>query len=89
MPPITEKRTQIYLSATQHRAAVELARRRGVSLAAVVREALERYLESDAQAEEVDWSDDPALALVGALSLPPLHEGEDLSDAIDRSAYDE
>jgi hypothetical protein len=89
MPPITEKRTQIYLSAAQHKAASELARRRGVSLAAVVREALERHLESEARAHEVDWTDDPALALVGALSLPPLGDGEELSDAIDRSVYDE
>jgi hypothetical protein len=89
MPLITEKRTQIYLSAAQHKAASDLARRRGVSLAAVVREALERYLETEAQEGEVDWTGDPALALLGALSLPRLPEGEDLSEAIDRSMYDE
>lgn len=89
MPLRTEKRTQIYLSAAQHKAASELARRRGISLAAVVREALDRYLEGEARAHEVDWADDPAFTLLGALSLPPLRGGENLSVAIDRSVYDE
>lgn len=81
----TDKRTQIYLTARQHRRAMEYARRSGTSLAGVVREAIDQYL--DAAGSEVDWEDDPALALVGSMALTPI-EGDDLDDAIDASVYD-
>jgi len=82
----TDKRTQIYLSARQHREAMEYARRSGTSLAGVVREAIDRYLAQ--VGEEADWTDDPVLDLVGDLTLPPI-EGDDLDEAIDASVYDE
>ncbi len=82
------KRTQIYLTEEQHRAASALARRKGISLAAVVREALGRYIATEQSAGETEWQDDPALALVGKLELPELPRDVDLSDAIDRVVYE-
>src|SRR5437870_5015817 len=84
----TEKRTQIYLMAEQHEAAMRHARKRGGSLAGVVREALTRYLAS-AEDDEADWTNDPALALAGSIELPPRPAGEDLNDFIDRIVYDQ
>jgi hypothetical protein len=81
-----DKRTQIYLTADQHRRACEYARRQGSSMASVVREALDRYLA--AAATEADWSEDPALDLIGALELPAI-DGDDLDEAINRSVYEE
>ena len=40
----TEKRTQIYLTAEQHAAVQRLARQQGLSMAGVVREAIEAYV---------------------------------------------
>lgn len=90
---VTERRTQIYLSEEQHRAAAELAREQGLSLAAVVREALDRYLATAAQRPSAPWAEDPARTLVGSLALPRLADepggDADLVEAIDRSVYDE
>ncbi len=82
----TDKRTQIYLTSDQHQRATAYARKRSSSLASVVREALDQYLAS--AEEEVDWSGDPALDLVGGLELPPI-EGDDLDEDIDRLVYEE
>ncbi|MBI3074440.1 MAG: CopG family transcriptional regulator [Deltaproteobacteria bacterium] len=41
---MTEKRTQIYLPAEQHGALKRLAKKRGVSLAQIVREALTAHM---------------------------------------------
>ena len=86
----TEKRTQIYLSAEQHRETIEWARRHDVSLASVVREALTQYLASGKTERRVDWTGDPILELIGAFDLAPITlPGEELNDAIDRVVYDE
>lgn len=89
---VTERRTQIYLSDEQHRAATELARERGSSLAAVIREALDRYLTTADQRPSAPWADDPARSLLGSLELTPLSDDggadSDLVEAIDRSVYD-
>ena len=81
----TEKRTQVYLTAAQHRAAAALGRRTGRSLAGVVRDALDRHLAADDAG--IDWADDPLLALVGALELPPAREPLDAE--IDRVVYED
>lgn len=87
---VTERRTQIYLTEEQYQAAVRLARDRDASLAAIVREALDRYLAAVPKAS-APWAGDPVHALVGSLELPPLAEGEaaDLDEAIDASVYGE
>jgi hypothetical protein len=85
----TEKRTQIYLTEEQHRAACDLAHRKGVSLASVVRDALALYVSNDKAQSEAEWEDDPALGLLGKLELPPLPDGVDLDDAIDQTVYQE
>jgi predicted transcriptional regulator len=58
-------RTQIYLTADQRRRLDELARRRGTTLARLIREAVDRYLEtsgpSPAQALEATFGRAPAL----------------------------
>jgi hypothetical protein len=85
----TEKRTQIYLTAAQHRIASALARDRGTSLAGVVREALDEYFARRQDGVGVTWDGDPALALVGALPLAIRSPEESLDDAIDRAVYEE
>ncbi|GBC87595.1 Putative antitoxin VapB10 [bacterium HR12] len=58
-------RTQIYLTAEQRRGLDELARRRGATLAQLIREAVDRYLEaagpSAALALEATFGRAPAL----------------------------
>ncbi len=58
-------RTQIYLTAEQRRRLDELARGRGTTLAQLIREAVDRYLEASgpsvAQALEATFGRAPAL----------------------------
>jgi predicted DNA-binding protein len=58
-------RTQVYLTAEQRRRLDELARGRGTTLAQLIREAVDRYLEasgpSAAQALEATFGRAPAL----------------------------
>jgi hypothetical protein len=84
----TEKRTQIYLTDAQHRAAMTLARRRGGSLAGVVRDALDRYLADAVHDAEVTWDGDPAFTLIGGLRLPD-RPGRSLDESIDHTVYEE
>src|SRR5687768_2843950 len=85
MADLTEKRTQIYLTADQHRRALAMARRRGTSLAGVVREALARYL--TAAVDETSWEADPVLALVGRIPLSATARRGSLDDDIDAAVY--
>src|SRR5262249_40139332 len=87
--PATEKRTQIYLTGSQHRAAMALARRRGESLASVVRSALARYLADPVHDAEADWDGDPAYRLIGALALSTRSDPASLPEHIDRVVYEE
>src|SRR4030095_16911416 len=85
----TEKRTQIYLTASQHRAAMALARRRGGSLAGVVRHALDRYLAEAVHEDEETWEGDPAYELIGRVRLPARPAQMTLAEPIDRTVYEE
>jgi hypothetical protein len=85
----TEKRTQIYLTAAQHRAAMTFARRRGGSLAGVVRDALDRYLDDAGHEADVSWDGDPAFAMIGTLALPQPPDRAPLSEYIDQTVYEE
>src|SRR5262245_23887924 len=85
----TEKRTQIYLTAAQHRAAMALARRRGDSLAGVVRQALDRHLVDAVHDDGSTWDGDPAYSLIGTLALPGRHPQISLSQHIDHTVYEE
>ncbi len=90
---LTERRTQIYLTEEQYQEATNLARKRGSSLASVVREALEEFLSRATQIQMAPWSQDPASGLVGSVQLPILpSDGQsipDLDEAIDRSVYEQ
>jgi len=90
---VTERRTQVYLTEEQHAAVTRVARERGTSLAAVVRDALDRYLATDGARSAAPWQEDPLRDLLGTLELPPLADGgsgdADLVEAIDRSVYDQ
>jgi hypothetical protein len=85
----TEKRTQIYLTAAQHRAAMALARQRGGSLAGVVRDALDRYLVDVVHDADATWDGDPAFSLIGTLPLPERASRVPLSEHIDDAVYEE
>lgn len=88
MASLTERRTQVYLTAEQHREALAAAKRRGISLAGVFREALAQYLASDRERSASCWEGDPALSLVGALELP-APAPDDLDEAVDSAVYGE
>jgi hypothetical protein len=85
----TDKRTQIYLTEAQHRAAMTLARRRGGSLAGVVRNALDRYLIAAVHHAEATWDSDPSYALIGTLPLPERPARAALAEHIDHTVYEE
>lgn len=59
MAAATEKRTQIYLTAAQHSAAMSLARHRRTSFAGIVREALDRYLAGESAGSGPTWGEIP------------------------------
>ncbi len=90
---LTERRTQIYLTEEQYQEATNLARKRGSSLASVVREALEEFLSRATRIQIAPWSQDPASDLVGVVQLPPLpSDGQgipDLDEAINTSVYEQ
>jgi hypothetical protein len=78
---ISEKRTQVYLPIPQHRVLQTLARRRRVSMAAIVREALAEYAAQHMGSSESAGSD-PLEDLIGCF------EGEsDLSSNHDDLLY--
>lgn len=67
-----QQRTQIYLSDEQRRRIDARMRRDGVSLAAVVREALERYLTHGP--EDVEEALDRTFGAIPDLEVPPREE---------------
>jgi len=77
---LTEKRTQIYLTLSQHSALVRAARTRNVSLAEVVREAVNAYLTRKPGPEP--GGSDPLADLIGCFEGPG-----DLSDRHDDYLY--
>src|SRR5262245_20069886 len=83
----TEKRTQIYLTAAQHRAARALAVRRAGSLAGVVRHALDRYLADAVHDDEATWEGDPAYELIGKVPLSDPPAAMSLAEHIDQTVY--
>jgi predicted transcriptional regulator len=78
----SEHKTQIYLSHRQHRALQELARVEGRSMAAIIRDAVARYMEQRTEARP--WgSDDPIRGLVGSMEGSPAD-----SSSVDAVLYD-
>jgi hypothetical protein len=54
-----KKPIQIYIESQQDSALAHLAKKKGISKAAIIRESLERYL------TEIPLGDDPAMGIVG------------------------
>lgn len=59
---VSEKRTQVYFPKELFRRLEKKAKKESKSSAAVIREAVERYLE---QEREIDWDNDPIFKLAG------------------------
>jgi predicted transcriptional regulator len=59
---VSEKRTQVYFPAELFRRLEKKAKKESKSSAAIIREAVERYLE---QEREIDWDNDPIFKLAG------------------------
>lgn len=78
----TEKRAQLYLPIPLYQAAWKAAKERGLSLAALVREALEFYLDRISK-KSGDWKKDSLNDLVGFVSNGP----KDLSEKVDHFLY--
>jgi hypothetical protein len=72
-------RTQIQLTERQHRALAEEAKRRGVSMAELVRQWIECHLPSAREPRTPDW--ERMQAFIGAFEDP---EGANLSEEHDR-----
>jgi hypothetical protein len=66
--PVTDKRTQIYLTAVQHGAVQRIARRRGVSMACVCRDAIDLYLSTTPPVASA--APDPLADLAGVFEGP-------------------
>lgn len=58
---VAEKRTQVYFPEKLYRDVRKRAKSESKSVAAVVREAVEKHLEE----KEIDWDNDPIFKLVG------------------------
>jgi len=61
--PVAEKRTQVYFSEKMYRDVQKRARVESKSVAAVVREAVQKYITE----KEIDWENDPILKLAGIM----------------------
>lgn len=66
MAKVSECKTQIYLTKELHRQVKAYARERGVSMAEVIRRAVEKYLEGEL-IPETDLQHDPLLKIVGVV----------------------
>ncbi|MGQ9779366.1 MAG: ribbon-helix-helix domain-containing protein [Bacillota bacterium] len=77
-------RKQIYLDPTSNERLKKLAKKRGVSEASLIREAVDAYLEKAEEAAAEPGKEDPLLRLVGIFQgeLPP-----DAAVAHDRYLY--
>ena len=62
---VTDKRTQLYLTAAQHEALMRAARKRGTSLAGVVREAIAEYLGRPGDRRRAAPATDPLAEFLG------------------------
>lgn len=80
---VTEKRTQLYLPFDLFQAAKQMARSRGVSLAALAREALQDYLSRHKTQKKNNWQKDPLAKLCGFIEKGPI----DLSEQVDHHLY--
>ena len=63
-------RTQIYLTADQRKHLDELGRREGKTLAQLIREAVDRYLEQESKSKG-DLQDKPVVINLSLVVLPP------------------
>jgi predicted DNA-binding protein len=73
---LSEKRTQVYFPKEVYRRIEKKAKKESKSSAAVIREAVERYLEEE---RDIDWENDPIfkLAGIGASGLGDLAVNHD------------
>jgi hypothetical protein len=78
---LTEKRTQIYLTHAQHGSLARMSARRGVSLAQLVREAIDQYLMAP-RLQDAGPGPDPLGDLIGSVRGPG-----DLADRHDEYLY--
>ncbi len=76
---VAEKRTQVYFPEKLYRDVQKRAKAETKSVAAVVREAVRKYLAE----KEIDWDNDPILKLVGIMKTGAM----DLSDNHDYYIY--
>lgn len=79
---LTEKRTQLYLPIDLYRAVQQAAKARGLSLAALARQALEQYL-GHMTKRRTNWATDPLHRLGGCIKNGP----RDLSTSVDEEIY--
>ncbi len=77
--PVAEKRTQVYFPEKLYRDVRKRAKAESKSVAAVIREAVEKHLEE----KEVDWDNDPFFKAAGFIKTGV----RDLSTNLDHYLY--
>ncbi len=61
---LSEKRTQIYFPIELYRKIIKMAKEESRSMASIIREAVENYLE---ERKNIDWNNDPFFKTVGIM----------------------
>jgi hypothetical protein len=61
---VAERKTQVYFTEELHRHLKEYARRKEISMAEVIRQAVCRYLEDESLTAQ-DWENDPIHKMIG------------------------
>lgn len=77
---VAERKTQVYFPEELHRQLKDYAQQQGTSMAAVIRQAIVRYLESEKLAPQ-EWENDPIHGIVGMI------KGVGVTDASENHDY--
>ncbi len=77
---VAERKTQVYFPEELHRQLKEYAKRKEISMAEVIRQAVCRYLQDESLSAQ-DWENDPINKIVG------MFKGTDVRDASENHDY--
>ena len=77
-PLVASMRTQVYLTADQRKRLDELTKREGKSLAQLIREAVDGYLEEESKRVDVDEILRSTFGIAPDFEVPPRRWGRDV-----------
>ncbi|MDW8141518.1 MAG: CopG family transcriptional regulator [Candidatus Bipolaricaulota bacterium] len=76
---VAERKTQVYFPEELHRQLKEYARRKGISMAEVIRQAVCQYLEDETLSAN-DWENDPIHKIIGMAKDVNVTDGSENHD---------